>query len=116
MSLRVKNIEIDLKLPVLLRHSRYFGGVADEYRTHDFFSAHGPASPARVPSLRGALSGRLQGPEIFFVRPFPLPRLRPTHLSRESARHRGVFAGAAIQALPHGFSRTSLARHPRLCH
>src|SRR5271157_6112896 len=102
MSLQVQKTEIDLKLQVLSCHSRCTGGMAYEYRPDDLRAAHGLGSASRVPSLCGSLSGRLQDPELFFAGPVPLPRVCPTHLSGESARHRGVFAGSAIEALPHG--------------
>src|ERR1035437_2901854 len=91
MSLRVKKAEIDLKLQVLSCHSRCTEGRAYEYRPDDLRGAHGFGSAYRVPALCGSLSGRLQKPELFRAGTVPLPRPRPTYLSRKSARHRGVF-------------------------
>ena len=115
MSLPGHRTKIDLKLRVLSSHSRHPRGMADEYRTNDLRASHGFGSPSRVSSLCRALSRRLQEPELFCARPVSLPGFRATHVSRESARHRGLFASPASQALPHGHSRPGRAQYLGLC-
>jgi len=50
------------------------------------------------------LSRRLQGSEFLLPRPISNPRLCPTELPREFARHRSVPPRDATAALSHGFS------------
>src|SRR5512146_1031365 len=111
MSLRAKMLEIDLnQFPVLFGYPSIANGMADEHRANDLFAAHGLSSAPGVSSLRGALWWRLQSTELFLSGSISLPCLRTTDLSRKPPRYRSVFAGAAIEALPHGLSRPHLAR------
>ena len=72
---------------------------------------HATFSADDVSSLCGALWRGAQGQELFLSRSVPVYGLRPADLSREPARHRGVFACPGEQALPHGDSQSDIAQH-----
>ena len=91
-----------------------------EEAAHVYWQAHllaadGPSTDADLSAVRRALSGRPLGQELQVCRALPLHGLRPTHLSREPARHRSLPARPRRQALPHGHPGRRVAQHPGRC-
>src|SRR3989441_4072445 len=115
--------KIDLNPDISLRRSESCRGMVHEQWPHDFCSTDGPASARRVSPLRGPLRRRLQGAEFLLPRSILVFGFCPTHISRESARHRNLPARASAPTLPHGPSGRHLAQQsrqrqpaPRLAH
>src|SRR5271167_4357652 len=101
--------KIDLNSGIPFSHSENSRGVVYEQWPNDFCSIDGSSSPRRISPLRGSLPRRLQGAKLLLPGPVSVFGLCPTHLSRESARHRNLFAGACAPTLSHGFSGRHLA-------
>src|SRR5208283_5914281 len=97
--------EIDLNLGLPFDHSESYQGVVDEQWPNDFCAIDGSASARRISPLRGSLRRRLQGTKFLLPGPVSVVGLCPTHLSRESARHRNLLACPCVPTLPHGLSR-----------
>jgi hypothetical protein len=86
--------------------------VTDEFRQNDFRSIDGLHSlRLRVSPLRRALSRKLQSQKFFLLGSVSNPRLRATHLSRESQRYRSVSASSTAKTLSYGPSRFGFAQH-----
>src|SRR5215211_4765698 len=80
-------------------------------RPYRLRSVDGLSAAARVPHVRGHLSGRLQGSFVFVSRSIPYARLCPTHAPRELARHRNLAARDAAEAVSRGISEYDRAQH-----
>lgn len=90
-------------------------GVAHAHREAGLRPDDGLPAAAAVPQVRRALSRHLQGEELLMSRPVPLHGLRPAHLPRESARHRGMPAIHTLEAVSHGHTEHRLTEHARPC-
>lgn len=102
---------IDFILPVRFGHFLSMGGRADEYGTDRFCSSHGFPASAGFPQVRCSLPCSLQGAEVFLQGSVFLHGFCSAHLSGEPARHRGLPAGDAAEALAHGNPRAGLTEH-----
>src|SRR5713226_4606514 len=87
--------------------------MAHESGPHRFFAIDQLPSRPGVSPLRRALSGRHPAARIFLLGSVSGHGLRATDLSGKFARHRGLFAFDAGQAVPPGFPRQGGA--PRRC-
>ena len=86
------------------------GGVHEPGQT-GLCASHAALAADNVSSLRGPLWRRAQGQDLFLSRPISLDGIRPTDLSRELARHRGVPQSPRKQALPYGYQEPGVAQH-----
>ena len=82
---------------------------------HRVRSGHGFAAASSVSLLREALRRRPQGQGLHLPGPVPRHGVCPVDLPRIAARHRGVSAGHAAQALPHGHPIDGVAQHAGQC-
>src|SRR5579862_203810 len=105
--------KIDLKSGIPFGHSYRSRGVVYEHGSNDFCAINGSSSARRISPLCGALRRRLQSAKLLLPGPVSVPGLCPTHLSRESARHRDLLACPWTPTLSHGFSRWHLAQQSR---
>src|SRR5579859_4963948 len=80
-----------------------------------FLSAFGFPSLLPVSDLRRSIPGQSLRQRLLLLGSVPLFAVRSTDLSPQLARHRGLSARAAAQALSHGFSWASLAQHLGPC-
>ena len=80
----------------------FLKGEASARRADRLLTAYVLPSATSVSQMCCALRGGIQGPELHVPEPVPLHGVRSTDLSRELARHRGVSARPATEALPHG--------------
>src|SRR5216683_2229249 len=87
--------------------------MAHESGPHCLFAVDQLSSLPRFPSLRRSLSGRPAAARLHLLGSVSGDGLRPVDLSRESARHRGLFGFVAGQALSPGIpwqgARSTLA-------
>src|SRR6266850_5911208 len=63
-------------------------------------ASHGASAAAHVSTNRGPLCGGAEGEVVLVPGSVPVHGVRATDLSGEPARHRGVSARAALEALP----------------
>jgi len=109
--LPAKNLLIDLNSIAC-----YFGvptnkGASNEHGQNDFFSSHGIPAYLRIPQMRPALSGRLQGAKFFVHGSIFMHGLCAINLPRKFARYRILPAVHAAETLPHGHPRPGLPQH-----
>src|SRR3989338_9172326 len=76
---------------------------------------HGLPPMEDLSSHRGSVWRRPPRQDTDLRRTFPHSGLRPTLLSREPARHRGLPVGTIGQALPHGHPQGRIPLHPGRC-
>ena len=81
----------------------------------DLCAAHGPLAADGVRALCGSVWRQLQGEELQLQGPVPVHGLRTADVSGEPAGHRGVFALADREALPHGYPQSGLAQYAGQC-
>ncbi len=86
-------------------------GAANEYREKYLCPSHGISSALRIPSVRRTISGQLQGKKFFLSGPVPVHGIRATDLSRESARHRVLFAIDVRAFVSYGHPRPGIAQY-----
>src|SRR5271157_1146077 len=98
----------DLNSGIPFGHSESPRGVVHEQWPNGFCSIDGSSSACRISPLRGSLRRRLQGAKLLLPGPVSLFGVCPTHLSRESARHRNLLARPCPPTLSHGLSRRHL--------
>ena len=103
----------DLNLRTPRRHT---SGSHRKEMTHELgedrlCSAYGFSAHIRIPSMRRALSRRLQGQDFFLLGPVSFNGLCPTHLQRKPARHRGLSSCSRTKALPHGDTREGIPEY-----
>src|SRR3990167_8933112 len=109
--LPAKNLLIDLNSIAC-----YFGvpinkGASNEHGQNDFFSSHGIPAYLRIPQMRPALSGRLQGAKFFVHGSIFMHGLCAINLPRKFARYRILSAVHAAETLPHGHPWPGLPQH-----
>ena len=103
----------DLNLRTPRRHT---SGSHRKEMTHELgkdrlCSAYGFSAHIRIPSMRRALSRRLQGQDFFLLGPVSFDVFCPTHLQRKPARHRGLSSCSRTKALPHGDTREGIPEY-----
>ena len=73
---------------------------------------HGFSAGLRIPSMRSTIPWSLKDEKLFMLGPVSLHGLRTTHLSRESARYRGLPSFGQTETLSHGYPGQSLLQYP----
>src|SRR3989338_10311316 len=94
----------------------YFGvpiskGASNEHGQNNFFSSYGILASLRIPQMRPALSGRLQGAKFFVHGSIFMHGFFAINLPRKFARYRILSAVHAAETLPHGHPRPGLPQH-----
>ena len=76
---------------------------------------HGASTAAHVSTNRGPLCRRAKGKVVLVPRSVPVHGVRATDLSGEPARHRGVSARPALEAVPPRDSFDGRTQYARQC-
>src|SRR5512145_2353983 len=96
--------------PILLRTQ--FEESPRESRTNHLCPSHGVRLARRISPLRTEIRWQSKCTATVVLEPVSGHGLRPTHLSPQPSRHRGLFAGTAFQAVSLRLQNSHPTLHP----